>query len=144
MLRWRAFRDRLRNTALDVGNSTGRIDAAVEERLLGETTRALRDRVSSGIKEVVRELGLHRQLAAGAQPGWQWVWLTVGTGDVCSPCDDRHGREQTLDEWNAEGLPGGARVCLGGDRCRCSLVPIRPAGAESEAAAEVEWLEAAE
>lgn len=121
----RAVRDRLRNLALDVGNGTSRIDT---EALTAEWSRAIHDAVSQGVKEVVRGVEMEAQIAAGAQRDWMWTWLNVGSGSApCEPCDGRHGDEKTLDEWEREGVPGAPRgVCLGGMRCRCSLIPIRP------------------
>lgn len=140
LLEMRALRTRLRNLALDVGNGTSRIDA---EALRGEMGRALHDAISQGIKEVVGEVGVAAQLEAGAEREWPWVWLAVADDDTCAPCEDRHGQEQSLDEWERDGTPRAPRgVCLGGGRCRCELVPIRPA--DAGAASEDVMREAAE
>lgn len=140
LLELRVLRDRLRNLALDVGNGTSRIDA---EALRAEWSRSLHDAISQGIKEVVGEAGLQAQIDAGAQRDWPWVWLAVGDDDTCKPCDERHGEEQSLDEWERDGMPRAPRgVCLGGGRCRCEVVPIRPADAEG--ASEDAMREAAE
>lgn len=129
LLEMRVLRDRLRNLALDVGNGTSRIDA---EALRTEWSRALHDVVSQSIKEVVGEVNLQAQLAAGAERSWDFAWLAVGDADTCAPCDERHGDEKTLDEWEREGMPRAPRgVCLGAGRCRCELVPIRPPNAEA-------------
>ncbi|MCC6649077.1 MAG: hypothetical protein IT374_26350 [Polyangiaceae bacterium] len=135
LLEMRRLRNRLRDLALDVGNGTSRIDA---EALRSEMGRALHDAISQGIKEVVGEAGIAAHLDAGAEPGWQWVWLAVADEDTCAPCEDRHGQEQALDEWESDGMPRAPRgVCLGGGRCRCELVPIRPADAGESAAGEL-------
>lgn len=124
LLELRAVRDRLRNLALDVGNGTSRIDA---EALRAEWSRAVHDAISQGVKEVVRGVEMDAHMAAGAQRDWPWIWLSVGDDGTCAPCSERHGREQTLEEWEREGMPGAPRgVCLGGGRDRCTLVPIRP------------------
>lgn len=135
LLEMRVLRDRLRNLALDVGNGTSRIDA---EALRGELGRQIHDAISQGIKEVVGEVNLQAQRDAGAQDGWPWVWLAVADDDTCAPCEDRHGNEQTLTEWERDGMPRAPRgVCLGSGRCRCELVPIRPDSADIEGAARI-------
>lgn len=51
------------------------------------------------------------------------MWITHTDDSLCENCEDRGGEIKTFEEWSAEGLPG-ASVCLGGDQCRCELVPV--------------------
>ncbi len=64
-------------------------------------------------------------------------WVTIGDQSVCDDCQDRDGRQQTMAEWEAEGLPrDGATIC--GDRCRCSLIPTSYLDADEQIPSEWE------
>ena len=50
-----------------------------------------------------------------------YVWVTFGDNKVCPGCVERDGKEKTMEEWQALGLPReGATPC--GDLCRCDLL----------------------
>ena len=53
----------------------------------------------------------------------EMMWVTHTDDNLCDNCDDRGGEIKTYAEWVQAGLPGAA-VCLGGDQCRCELVPV--------------------
>jgi len=59
-------------------------------------------------------------------------WRTVGDSRVCQDCDPRHDSGGlTLDEWEAQGLPGtGWSICRG--LCRCILLPESLLGIDEE------------
>ena len=62
-------------------------------------------------------------LATGGNPDQNLMWVTEDDERVCSRCEANAGDERTFREWAREGLPG-AQTCLGGDRCRCELIPV--------------------
>ncbi len=49
--------------------------------------------------------------------------IYVNDDDPCSPCEDLNGLEQTILEFEENNESPGD-VCLGGDNCRCILVPV--------------------
>ncbi len=53
----------------------------------------------------------------------EMMWITVTDDSLCIECEDNGGDIQTYEDWAIQGLPGAA-VCLGGDECRCELVPV--------------------
>lgn len=61
-----------------------------------------------------------------AQEQYRWTAVLINT---CPDCLDRHGRAQTLAEWEAEGLPrSGVTVCK--ENCKCVLLPARTVALE--------------
>lgn len=51
------------------------------------------------------------------------IWITDGDDGTCPHCESRGGDIGTIQYHAAKGLPGPG-VCLGGDMCRCQLLPI--------------------
>ena len=51
------------------------------------------------------------------------IWISDGDDGTCERCGARGGDIGTVAYHSSRGLPGPA-VCLGGDYCRCQLVPI--------------------
>ena len=50
---------------------------------------------------------------------YRWVAVLVNT---CPDCVERHGQVETMEEWEARGLPrAGFTVCK--ENCRCILIP---------------------
>lgn len=141
-----AFEDALLREARDLGRlGTGDMSAAATQRVRDSIERAFRTTVAQATKGLVRDYGMAAQIAAGAQGHWLAASLCVGgdEGDEtsCEDCEDLHGEERTLEEWQRDGRPGSAaRQCRG--NCRCELIPIRPEG--ESAAGEDAMREAAE
>lgn len=116
--------------ARSLGNApAGGLSAAAEQRIQDAIERAFRDAASTATKRLVTDYRLAAQFEAGAQLDWPAVNIAVGDENTCDDCDDLHGEERPLGDWLASDRPGSAsRQCRG--RCRCELVPIRPAGEE--------------
>jgi len=52
----------------------------------------------------------------------QFQWISVGDGNVCPDCEERHGEIGTMEFFETIGLPAsGFSVCT--TNCRCQLVP---------------------
>lgn len=58
-----------------------------------------------------------------------WIWISVGDGNVCPQCKERHGQKRTIKEWTKLGLPRtGATYCK--QYCRCRLNAYGDPGGE--------------
>jgi len=55
--------------------------------------------------------------------GQLMMWLIERDSNTCIFCRGNSNKIKTYAKWRLDGLPG-AEVCLGGDLCRCHLVPI--------------------
>ena len=53
----------------------------------------------------------------------QLIWVSEGDDHTCDNCARQAGQVKTYRQWQLEGMPG-ASTCLGGDYCRCDLVPF--------------------
>lgn len=85
-------------------------------RIFGEFRRAIRATANGTINRF-RDNAQFSEL--GIDKTYKWAAVLVRT---CPDCMDRHGREQTWEEWEAEGLPRtGQTVCK--ENCRCMLIP---------------------
>lgn len=84
-------------------------------RYFGEFRRAVQA-TSNGVINRLRDSA---QFAEDYQvEKYRWVAVLVNT---CPDCIDRHGRVQTMDEWEEEGLPRtGFTVCK--ENCKCVLI----------------------
>jgi hypothetical protein len=58
----------------------------------------------------------------GAPLDTLYQWVTVHDSRVCDVCAENHGEVNTLEEWASIGEPRSG-ACLGGENCRCVLVP---------------------
>jgi len=73
-------------------------------------------------RKVLREYQTIDALA-GAGTGQLLIRVSEGDDHVCDGCEDLSGAIGTIAEHEAWGLPGPAS-CLGGEYCRCVLVPV--------------------
>jgi hypothetical protein len=58
-------------------------------------------------------------------PAEEFIRISEGDDRVCSECERLEGEVGTYDYHASLGLPGAAS-CLGGDQCRCTLLPYGP------------------
>lgn len=65
-------------------------------------------------------------MGVGGDQAQLLIRISEGDSAVCSECVALEGAIGTYAEHAAIGLPG-AQTCLGGDYCRCQLVPVRDA-----------------
>jgi hypothetical protein len=101
--------------------------AADPERFAAEM-----DRLLDATNERRALLGLARRTqeryttiqAVDGNPAQELIRISEGDDHVCDECAALEGAIGTYEEHAAIGLPG-AQSCLGGDYCRCQLVPIR-------------------
>lgn len=85
-------------------------------RIFGEFRRAVRA-TGNGTINRFRDNGQISE--QGIDQTFKWAAVMSRT---CPDCADRHGKEQTWEEWEAEGLPRtGQTVCK--ENCRCMLIP---------------------
>jgi len=52
----------------------------------------------------------------------EMIWVVEGDHSTCVNCEANAGQVKTYKQWQEDGPPGAA-VCLGGNYCRCDLVP---------------------
>lgn len=92
-------------------------------RIFGEFRKAV-GATANGAVHRSRDASLYSNPSISiAEEKFRWVAVLINT---CPDCLDRHGREQTYDEWEAEGLPrSGVTVCK--ENCKCMLLPARTA-----------------
>lgn len=92
-------------------DSAGRVEAFMQRELAREAKDYVRrlEMVAHGL----RGPGSREKVA---------VWQAVGDDRTCESCDDRHGEEATMDEWNGRGVPGSPNLVCDGN-CRCELIP---------------------
>jgi hypothetical protein len=74
-------------------------------------------------RRVLREYQTLDALSGEQGVGQKLIRVTEGDDHVCDGCEPLGGMVGTIEEHEAEGLPGSAS-CLGGEYCRCTLVPI--------------------
>lgn len=48
-----------------------------------------------------------------------YEWVSIGDKNSCDACNRLNGRK-----FEEEDLPDGSEVCEGGDRCRCTPIPV--------------------
>jgi hypothetical protein len=89
-------------------NEGGRIFGAFSNMLKPTFAGSVSRFGDVGIKTILGESGQ-----------WRWSAVLVNT---CPDCLDRHGRVQSMAEWEIEGVPrAGATVCA--ENCKCVLLP---------------------
>jgi len=118
-------RDRDRLLSQEVARASRRLvgadrpDAALVDRVMDDAERAVRAELRISAKAAVRD---YRVTAGGWEPETvlRWEARISSTPKPCPSCIDRHGREQTWAEWQAEGEPGNANT-LCGEECLCAL-----------------------
>jgi hypothetical protein len=87
-------------------------------RIFSEFRRAIKSTARGSVNRV-RDNGYFSEF--GVDTKYRWSAVLVKT---CPDCLERHGRTQTWDEWEAEGLPRtGATVCR--ENCHCVLIPVQ-------------------
>ncbi len=92
-------------------------------RIFGEFRNALRPTFAGSVSRF-RDIGVLAEMGISGQ--YRWCAVLVNT---CPDCLDRHGRTQTMAEWEEEGLPrAGATVCK--ENCKCVLLPAEVAKLE--------------
>lgn len=101
---------------------TAGLSALQGEALFAEYTRLIERDSGLGLARRVQER-YGTVLATGGNPNQNLMWVTEDDERVCANCEPRGGEEATFAEWVGRGLPGAA-TCLGGDLCRCELVPV--------------------
>ena len=101
-------------------------------RMTGYTGAELKDAVNDLLANQQRTLlGMTRRVqeqfsslvAIDGNAQQEMIWIDEGDENECDACDSRAGEIMTWAEWQSVGPPG-ARVCAGGDYCRCVLIPI--------------------
>lgn len=98
----------IRKELLDDLNNNGRI--------FSEFRRSITSTAKGSVNRV-RDNGYFAEFEVETK--YRWSAVLVKT---CPDCLERHGRVQTWDEWEAEGLPRtGATVCR--ENCHCVLIP---------------------
>lgn len=108
----------MQGASLDVIREDLLTDLNEGGRIFGEFRRAIKPTFAgalnrfSSVGEFVSYMG---------EKDFRWVAVFDGH-KICPDCYARHGRTQTWEEWEAEGLPqAGATVCA--EWCRCKLIP---------------------
>lgn len=85
-------------------------------RIFSEFRRSITSTAKGSVNRV-RDSGYFSKF--GVTTKYRWSAVLVKT---CPDCLERHGRVQTWEEWEAEGLPRtGATVCR--ENCHCVLIP---------------------
>jgi len=80
----------------------------------------VRDTVIGGLNQA-SSLGQFAEMSKQGMNS-QYRWVAVGDKSSCDDCLQRHNRIETLEVWEAIGLPAsGFSVC--NERCRCILEP---------------------
>lgn len=92
--------------------------------LFKEFKNALRNR-TTGLVHQAASVGMVSQYQSTGKPKELYSWQAIANGNdenSCNDCVERHGMEDTLDNWIAIGLPAsGFSRC--GTRCRCMIIP---------------------
>jgi hypothetical protein len=64
------------------------------------------------------------RMAVDGNEKQELIRISEGDESTCAVCANLEGAIGTYQEHEALGLPG-AQTCIGGDYCRCQLVPVR-------------------
>jgi len=92
------------------------LDLETGGRIFGEFRRSVQATANGSIHRF-RDAGMTSEI--GLDTNYKWVAVLVNT---CPDCMDRHGREQSWEEWENEGMPRtGHTVCR--QNCKCMLIP---------------------
>lgn len=84
----------------------------------GTYKNGMKNLVSNAVRGAANEAMLNEFAATNVE---LWRWVTV-SGNPCPQCLSRQGDLQTLEFWQAAGLPkSGFSVCL--NNCKCVLLP---------------------
>lgn len=84
----------------------------------GTYKNGMKNLVSNAVRGAANEAMLNEFATTNVE---LWRWVTV-SGNPCLQCLDRQGDLQTLEFWQAAGLPkSGFSICL--NNCKCVLLP---------------------
>ena len=109
--------------------TSGMADSAIKQALMSDLNTggplfgAFRNKLKNTVRNAVE---LSSNVSANGQfkdAGVdQFQWISVGDGNVCPDCEERHGESGTMEFFETIGLPAsGFSVCT--TNCRCQLVP---------------------
>lgn len=113
--------------------SAGQVAAAVDEHLAGLSGAAVEEQVSGAMSAAQNE---GRLAVLAVAPPAQYTASEVLDRNSCKPCRDIDGTQYTnLPDARAAYPSGGYTGCLGGARCRGTLVTVWPQADEQAAAA---------
>ena len=110
---------------INLAKLQGASDSAIEQELLADLEEGgrlfgeFRNAIKATSNGVIKRMSDSGQYAEDLDvPTYMWVAVFVNT---CPDCIERHGEIETMDEWEAQGLPGaGFTVCK--EFCNCILV----------------------
>ena len=94
-------------------------DMATGGPIFGEIRNTIKSSLVEGINQTGRAGSFQ---AYDANDQTMFTWVTVAGHKICQDCGPRGGEQQTLKEWESQGMPGsGWSVC--GGHCYCILDP---------------------
>ncbi len=115
------------------GSGSGEVVAdQVDEHLAGLSDASLRDQLGAAITTAQND---GRVAVLNVAPRATYVSTEIHDRNTCGPCSEVDGQEYaTLGEARAQYPSGGYVNCLGGSRCRGTVVAVWPQGGEQQAA----------